>query len=98
MRFVARCGVMGARSLGRSLGAWPALVLLFWTLLLKLQEPGFFRRQEVPFYWESLTVMSMVVVGALPLAWRLSQGPDAALWTLRSSLLRHTVENIEPAA
>lgn len=80
-----RPSLLGAKTLGRSLSIWPFLLLVSWTILIRFQEPKFFAHQGVPFFWPSQLAMTLLVVGLLPLAWRLTQGYDAAVWTLRSA-------------
>ena len=80
-----RPSLLGAKILGRSLSIWPFLLLACWAALIKFQEPAFFAHQGVPFFWPSQLAMTMLVVGLLPLAWRLTQGFEAAVWTLQSA-------------
>jgi hypothetical protein len=80
-----RPSLLGAKTLSRSLSVWPYLLLATWTVLIRFQEPEFFAHQGVPFFWPSQLAMTLLVIGLLPLAWRLTQGYDAAIWTLRSA-------------
>ncbi len=58
-----------ARSLHRSLGwSLPAGILL-WASWLKLQEPTFFRSQQVFFFWPSMQATLFAALGLLPLLW-----------------------------
>ncbi|MHC5069805.1 MAG: hypothetical protein ACYTGO_04895 [Planctomycetota bacterium] len=77
-----------AKALHRVLGFWLLGFLLAWLLLIRLQEPEFFRRQGVPFYWASVQAVLICAFALLPLIWRLGQGPTAARW-MRRGALRH---------
>ena len=72
-----------ARALHRVLGFWLWGLLLAWLLLTRVQEPVFFRRRGVPFYWASVEAVLVWALALLPLIWRLAQGHAAALWTLQ---------------
>lgn len=74
---------LGTSILSRTLGPWPFLLVLVWCLVTKLQEPSFFARQNVPFYWASVEAVLVATVGLLPLVWRLSLGFEASRYTLR---------------
>ena len=74
-----------ARALHRVLGFWLLGLLIAWLLLTRLQEPVFFRRRGVPFYWASVEAVLVITLALLPLIWRLGQGHAAALWTLRGA-------------
>jgi hypothetical protein len=78
--FTLRCGLLGSKALARTLGIWPFAVLLVWPVLIKLQEPGFFQREGVPFLWPSQQALILVVLALLPVTQRLAHGRDAAAW------------------
>ena len=80
---VLRTAWIEAKALHRVLGFWLLGFLLVWLLLIRLQEPEFFRRRGVPFYWASVEAVLICALVLLPLIWRLGQGPAAAVWTLR---------------
>ena len=82
---VLRPSIITAKTLGRTLGIWPFLFLIVWALVIRIQEPPFFARLGVEFFWSSQQAMLLFGVGLLPLAWRLSQGAEAAKWVLRSA-------------
>ena len=80
-----RPSLITAKTLGRTLGPWPFLFLVVWALVIRIQEPPFFLRQGVAFFWSSQRAMLLLGIGLLPLAWRLSQGADGAVWVLRTA-------------
>ena len=82
---VLRTAWIEAKALHRVLGFWLLGFLLAWLLLIRLQEPEFFRRRGVPFYWASVEAVLICALALLPLIWRLGQGPSAAVWTLRAA-------------
>ena len=61
------------------------MLLGVWAIWIKVQEPVFFQRQGVPFYWSSVLAMLWLVLGLLPLVSRLTQDVDGTLWALRST-------------
>lgn len=75
---ILRCSLLEARNLSRALGIWPYVVLVFWPLLVKLQEPDFFLREAVPFYWASLQSLLLLGFGLLPLCLRFCQAQETA--------------------
>ena len=79
---ILRCSLLEARNLGRSLGAWPYLLVFAWPVLVKLQEPDFFAIEGVPFYWVSLESLMFLGFGLLPLCPRYCRGEPEA-WTDR---------------
>lgn len=76
-----RCGLLEARAVARMLGVWPWVALLAWPVMVKLQEPDFFRRDGVPFYWASLQAILLVGSGTLPLALRFAHGSELPRWS-----------------
>ena len=79
---VLRMAWIEAKALHRVLGFWLLGFLVAWLILTRLQEPEFFRRRGVPFYWASVEALLICTLALLPLIWRLGQGPAAAVWTL----------------
>lgn len=82
---VLRTAWIEAKALHRVLGFWLLGFLVAWLLLIRLQEPEFFRRRGVPFYWASVQALLVCALGLLPLVWRLGRGPAAVVWTLRGA-------------
>ena len=80
-----RLSLITAKTLGRTLGVWPFLFLIVWAMVIRIQEPPFLAYRGVEFFWSSQRAMLLLGVGLLPLAWRLSQGAEAAKWVLRSA-------------
>ena len=78
-----RTSLFPALTLARALGPWPFLLLLGWAALTRLQEPSFFVRQGVPFFWKSQEALSLLLVTSLPLVLRLAGGPESGEAPLR---------------
>lgn len=70
----------GCRSLHRQLGWWPPAFCFAWILVTGLQEPEFFRRLGIPFYWSGVEAALILILAALPLLWVLAEGRDALDW------------------
>lgn len=82
---VLRTAWIEAKALHRILGLWLLGFLLAWLLLIRLQEPEFFRHRGVPFYWASAEALVTCALALLPLIWRLGQGPAAISWSLHAA-------------
>ncbi len=82
---VLRSAWIEAKALHRVLGMWLLGFLLAWLLLIRLQEPAFFRRRGVPFYWASTEALLTLGLALLPLIGRLAQGGSATAWAVRCS-------------
>ncbi len=61
---------------------WFPATALVWALLLRLQEPVFFQRLSIPFYWESIEALGLLFIFFIPPLWWLWRGEKAEAWTL----------------
>ena len=74
------------RLLHRSVWRWVLGVFVPVILLLRLQEPAFFRRAGVPIFWSGVQAILVMFLALLPLAWILGRGDEGSRWTLRHTL------------
>lgn len=82
----------GARVLLRSLGPWPFVFFALWAVATRLQEPEFFRRQSVPFFWAGASAVLALALALIPLLWRLALGDGLDGWErVRAGALRHVL-------
>lgn len=69
--------------LTRSLGAYPFLAIMAWSLVTKLQEPAFLVRQGIHLHLESTRSLMFVIAALIGLVPRLISDPDQELGLLR---------------
>lgn len=71
--------------LHRVVRAWVPLFILVWIVALRVQEPPFLRRAQLPVFWGGVEAALLLLLAIVPLVWIVARGREAHEWTLRAA-------------